>query len=204
MDILIKDLGKRYNREWVFKSLDFEFKSGSRVAIVGHNGSGKSTLLKIICNYLTPSEGTIEYKENGSRLEKDSVQLRFGLVAPYVNIIGEFTVSEMLDFHKKFKRTDFTNEEILESAKLQDASNKAVQDLSSGMLQRLKLSLIFFFDNDVIFLDEPTTNLDSQSIEWYSAQIDRLKKTQTIIVASNQEKEYHFCDQWINIEEFKS
>ena len=203
MEIVIDNLGKRYNREWIFRSLNFEFKSGSRVAITGSNGSGKSTLIKILCNYLSPSEGTINFMNSQSVVDKDSVQLSFGLVAPYVNILNEFTVTEMLDFHRKFKFSTLTTEEILKKSNLQAAAHKLVEELSSGMLQRLKLSLVFFFKSEVIFLDEPTMNLDQKNVEWYEKQISSLTTKQTIIIASNQTREYTFCNQLINIEEFK-
>ncbi len=203
MEILIDNLGKRYNREWIFRSLNFEFKSGCRVAITGSNGSGKSTLIKILCNYLSPSEGKVKFTNGQKAVDKDSVQLAFSLVAPYVNIINEFTVSEMFNFHRKFKSSTYTTAEILERSNLQSAAEKLIDELSSGMLQRLKLSLAFFFDSQVIFLDEPTMNLDLKNINWYADQIEALKKDQSIIIASNQEREYTFCNDMINIEDFK-
>ncbi len=203
MDIVAENLGKKYNREWIFRSLNIEIRTGDRLAITGANGSGKSTLLKILCNYLSPSEGSVRYLINGEVSDKEKVQLSFSLAAPYMNIIGEFTVQEMIDFHRKFKNTGFTTEEILESSRLHDASSKYVQELSSGMLQRLKLSLIFFFENEIIFLDEPTMNLDLRTIDWYHDQVRSLKKSQTVILASNQEGEYKGFDRIINIEDHK-
>lgn len=203
MEIFVDNLGKRYNREWIFRSLNYEFKSGCRVAITGSNGSGKSTLIKILCNYLSPSDGTIKFIDGQKPVDKDSVQLSFSLVAPYVNILNEFTVSEMFNFHRKFKPSTFNTSEILEKSNLQSAADKLIEELSSGMLQRLKLSLAFFFESDVIFLDEPTMNLDLKNVNWYEDQISALKEGQSIIIASNQEREYTFCDELINIEDFK-
>lgn len=203
MEIAVDNLGKRYNREWIFRSLNYEFRSGCRVAITGSNGSGKSTLIKILCNYLSPSAGTIKFINGQKQIDKDSVQLAFSLVAPYVNILNEFTVSEMFDFHRKFKTTTYTTSEILEKSNLQSAATKLIDELSSGMLQRLKLSLAFFFESDVIFLDEPTMNLDRKNVSWYEDQINALKEGQSIIIASNQEREYTFCNELINIEDFK-
>ena len=203
MEIAVDKLGKRYNREWIFRSLNYEFRPGCRVAITGSNGSGKSTLIKILCNYLSPSAGTIKFINGQKQVDKDSVQLAFSLVAPYVNILNEFTVSEMFDFHRKFKTTTYTTSEILEKSNLQSAATKLIDELSSGMLQRLKLSLAFFFESDVIFLDEPTMNLDRKNVSWYEDQINALKEGQSIIIASNQEREYTFCNELINIEDFK-
>ena len=61
------------------------------------------------------------------------------------------------------------------------------------MRQRLKLGLCFYSDSEAIFLDEPTTNLDSKSIDWYRQQIELLPKDILVLVCSNREIEYEFC-----------
>ncbi len=202
MNIITDQLGKKYNREWIFRSFSCEFPTGSKIAITGSNGAGKSTLLKILCNYLSPSEGTISYHTE-SKNDEENIQLNFSLVAPYVQIINEFTVHEMISFHKNFKKSNYSADEIAELAQLSMAINKPLIELSSGMIQRLKLSLAFYFESEIIFLDEPTTNLDIKGIDWYLKNIHEQKESQSIVIASNQLKEYTFCEQVIDIEKYK-
>ncbi|MEJ7672033.1 MAG: ABC transporter ATP-binding protein [Chitinophagaceae bacterium] len=61
MKIRLTKVGKRFNREWIFRNLNFEFQSEKSYAITGANGSGKSTLLQIIAGATTFNEGAIEY-----------------------------------------------------------------------------------------------------------------------------------------------
>src|SRR5580698_5375013 len=62
MRITLTDAGKRFNREWIFRHLNFEFTNGDAYAIIGPNGSGKSTLLQVIAGAIAESEGKIGYE----------------------------------------------------------------------------------------------------------------------------------------------
>ena len=61
MQINLQKIGKKFNREWVFKNIDFEILAGSKLSVLGSNGSGKSTLLQVISGILSASEGCVEY-----------------------------------------------------------------------------------------------------------------------------------------------
>jgi len=71
------------------------------------------------------------------------------------------------------------------------------------MRQRLKLGLAFYSNINTIFLDEPTTNLDKKSIEWYQQHRDKLPASVTLIIASNQEHEYPSKSEKIDILSYK-
>jgi ABC-type multidrug transport system ATPase subunit len=83
------------------------------------------------------------------------------------------------------------------------SKNKEIRHFSSGMKQRLKLILAICSDTPALFLDEPTTNLDTQGIDWYQELIEKFRKDRLIIVASNMEIDYQFCDRFLNILDFK-
>lgn len=72
------------------------------------------------------------------------------------------------------------------------------------MKQRLKLTLAILADTPVLFLDEPTTNLDATVINWYKDMIDIYAMNKTIVVCSNSIKdEYSFCERIITMEDYK-
>ncbi len=73
MQIELKNLGKRFNRQWIFRKLDYLFESGKSYAITGHNGSGKSTLLQIIAGALEKTEGLIQYRSAESAIAPENV-----------------------------------------------------------------------------------------------------------------------------------
>ncbi len=62
MRIELTGLGKKFNRDWIFKGIDVTIASSDRVAIIGPNGSGKSTLLQVISGVLSPNAGTIAFQ----------------------------------------------------------------------------------------------------------------------------------------------
>lgn len=191
MKIEAKDLSKRFNREWIFKNLSFQFTE-TRYAIVGPNGSGKSTLLQILWGQMLPSRGEIIYSQHDKLIPADEIFNHIAIATPYLELIDEFTLTEMVEFHFHFKkaRQNKTTRELLELFELSHAHDKVISNFSSGMRQRLKLGLAFNSQVDILFLDEPTTNLDKKAITWYQQQLAALPAKTMVLIASNQEHEY--------------
>jgi ABC-type multidrug transport system ATPase subunit len=174
--------------------------------ISGSNGSGKSTFLKIVSGLLAPSEGTICFKYHENEITKDSIFQYISIATPYLDLYEQLTLEEILNFHFKFKSPIevHSNREIADLLYLQKSINQPVRTFSSGMKQRLKLGLAILSSTPILLLDEPTSNLDRKAIQWYKEMIDKFGGNRLIIVCSNQqEDEYQFCDQEINIEDFK-
>jgi len=188
MTIKAENIGKKFDSRWIFRNLDIEITQGSSLALTGRNGSGKSTLLQILTQALSPSEGQVRFGTG-----ENSATEKIGLCAPYIDLIEEFTLQEHLVFHSQFKKPLIRHQEIIERIGYPHATHQPVSGFSSGMKQRLKLALVLYFQNEVIALDEPTSNLDDNGIQWYLAEMDQTKNHKTLIVASNQKIEYEFC-----------
>lgn len=203
MQIQLNKVGKRYNRDWIFKNISFEFESGKRYAITGSNGSGKSTLLQVIAGAVIHNQGTIEYSFNQKRILDVEFYKYSSIVAPYLEVIEEMTATEFLHFHDSFKKLILPVEQILDIVGLSKASDKQIRFFSSGMKQRIKMAQAFFSDTDVLFLDEPTTNLDQQGVDLYHTLIKEHSAGKTILVASNDKTEYDFCETAISIHDYK-
>ena len=205
MKIQITDLGKRYRYEWIFRNINYTFNSNKKYAILGANGSGKSTFLKILSGHLSPSHGQIEFSFNNSPVPLDNVYPHIAYAAPYIELIEEFNLIESLEFHSKFKKwkNGLTSEQVLEIMQLEKARQKVVKYFSSGMKQRLKLAMAICSDCAILLLDEPSTNLDRQGIEWYQKLIAEYADGRILIIASNVEEDYKSCDTQINIVDYK-
>ncbi len=205
MNITVENIGKRYLYEWIFKKINFHFKSATRYAILGANGSGKSTFLKIISGHLSPSKGTISYQENGQIIDIDDLYKQVSFAAPYIDLIEEFTLQEAIEFHQKFKsfRSNITTVEFLEILQLQHAASKEIRFFSSGMKQRLKLGLAICSDTTILLLDEPTSNLDEKSIDWYQQLLNRFAHNRIILIASNEKRDIQECEEQLNIFDYK-
>jgi ABC-type multidrug transport system ATPase subunit len=192
MKIVTHNLSKRFNREWIFKDFSFTFQPKQTYAIVGPNGSGKSTLLQILWGQMPPSSGELKYFNNTNPVAIEDVYQSIAIATPYMDLLDEFTLEEMVRFHFQFKRqrSGKTIDDIIESIGLSSASKKIISNFSSGMKQRLKLGLAFNTQAEVLFLDEPTTNLDKKAIQWYWDNLTKQMGKTTVIIASNQEGEY--------------
>jgi ABC-type multidrug transport system ATPase subunit len=205
MKIAINNLSKRFNREWIFKNLSYEFHSAKTYAILGPNGSGKSTLLQILWGQMLPSEGSISYSNEHGVVPASEIYNSISIATPYMDLIEEFTLEEMVKFHFSFKpmREIKSSEEVIDKMELSHAKKKTISNFSSGMRQRLKLGLAFFTESEIMFLDEPTTNLDEKSKDWYWESLTPLLGKVMTIIASNQEAEYPRMAEKVDILKYK-
>jgi ABC-type multidrug transport system ATPase subunit len=198
MTIELKNIGKKFNKDWLFQHLNYTFNIGESHAITGFNGSGKSTLLQIIAGFIIPSEGEIVNKEEENT---DNAFKNISIAAPYLELIEEMTATEFLHFHLQFKTyiNNISIQEILNIVQLTNAANKQIRYFSSGMKQRLKLGQAFFSDTNVLLLDEPCSNLDKQGISLYQLLIKNYTTNRLVIICSNDDAEYSFCNKKISL-----
>ncbi|GGB06838.1 ABC transporter ATP-binding protein [Puia dinghuensis] len=204
MKITLIDAGKRFNRDWIFRHLHYEFTGSHTYAIVGPNGSGKSTLLQSIAGAIGISEGSVQYEGSGAILPEQAYR-HLSLCAPYLEVIEEMTVTEFLAFHGSFKPflPGLSIPDIIRKMGLEAAAQKQIRYYSSGMKQRVRLAQALFSNTPVILLDEPCTNLDVDGIALYRRLIAEYATGRMIIVSSNDVQEYDFCEQSINILNWK-
>lgn len=206
MTISLTNTGKRFNREWIFRRIDFNFSDGNQYVITGPNGSGKSTLLQVIAGAIALSEGNISYTlSSGKTLAPDAAFKQLSIAAPYLELIEEMTLQEFLDFHCNFKPllpgTSIQN--MVAAVGLEKALAKQIRFFSSGMKQRVKLAQAIFSDTELLLLDEPCTNLDAEGIAVYHHLIETYCLNRLVIVSSNDEVEYRFCKESIDILKYK-
>ena len=205
MKIKLTNVGKRFNREWIFRNLNYEFSLQKCYAVTGPNGSGKSTLLQVIAGATTFNEGGIEYFVAGKKIAEEKVYSNISIAAPYLELVEEMTLVEFLQFHSGLKSwlPSFTSGKIISIINLQDAAQKQIRYFSSGMKQRVKLAQAIFSDVPVVLLDEPCTNLDEEGIALYKDLINNYCGNRLVIVSSNDMQEYDFCNEIINMRNYK-
>lgn len=210
MKVSLTDAGKRFNREWIFRHFTYHFEKGHSYAITGPNGSGKSTLLQVLGGSMMLSEGNGQWaRSTGSggneQLANENIYNHISICAPYLEVVEEMTLKEFLDFHHDFKpfMPGITTENIVTVIGLEAAAHKQIRYYSSGMKQRVKLAQAIFSDTAIVLLDEPCTNLDSAGIDLYHQLIDAYCKERLLVVSSNDEVEYRFCNYRIDISDHK-
>lgn len=205
MTIQLTDAGKRFNRDWIFRHVNFTFHQGRSYAITGPNGSGKSTLLQSIASSMNVSEGNIQYTIDTIKISEENIYRHVSIAAPYLEVIEEMSAKEFLLFHASFKPllSSVTIDEIIKIIGLEKTADKQIRYFSSGMKQRIKLAQAIFSDANILLLDEPCTNLDATGYALYHQLIKNYCSDKLIIVSSNDENEMDFCEEKISIMDYK-
>jgi ABC-type multidrug transport system ATPase subunit len=206
VNISLHTAGKKFYHEWIFRRTNLEFTSAQKSVVLGPNGSGKSTLLQLIAGAIIPTEGSIVYRDGNYQIPPDEIYQSISFASPYLELIEEFTLEEIIRFNFRFKNSinNYSEKQILELSGLADKSGNIIKYFSSGMKQRVKLCLAILSHTPVLLLDEPCSNLDAGGISWYKSMIDEYGGDRIIIVASNHnEPEYFFCDVKIEMNSLK-
>ncbi|MCS6819421.1 MAG: ATP-binding cassette domain-containing protein [Chitinophagales bacterium] len=189
MTIEARNIGKRFENNWIFRHVSFTLTGGNIYAFTGPNGSGKSTLLKILAGFSTPTEGEILYSINEGYLNNEFLFGNISFSAPYMDLIEEFSLAELLNLHKSLRGLIVDHEQFANEIAIKLSAS--LKTLSSGTMQRLKLALALFTPSMFYLLDEPVSNMDAYWIEWYRKTIEKLmRENKLIVVASNFSPEY--------------
>lgn len=201
IEVNLHEVGKRFGKQWLFKSLSAKLEQGKSYAITGNNGSGKSTLMQIIFGYQTPTKGNVQLLNNQVPVPTADTFRFASFVAPYIELPEELTLLEQLHFHHSFKPlyAQGSITQLINEIGLAESAHKKIKHFSSGMKQRVKLAQAFYGSSPVLLFDEPCTNLDEKGIAWYQQQIKNCKTNRLVIIASNQKYEYAFVDQVLTI-----
>lgn len=154
------------------------------------------------------SEGQIQYQITSEGMDQNNAgensYRQISYAAPYLDLIEDMTANEFLHFHSEFKPMLLPPAKTLAAVGLEKAAEKQIRYFSSGMKQRLKLAQAFFSDTSVLLLDEPITNLDEEGITVYKNLYKENTAGRLVIVSSNDEDEYEYCEERIAMGDYKS
>lgn len=196
LSIEIKDLSKVYNGQSVLRGCNLTFDRGLIHALIGPNGSGKTTLLRL-CNLLdVPSNGEVLLKNLDSGLNsgslKNSIELRRRMAMVFHRpSLFNTTVWKNILYGLKVrginrKESERKGKKALEMVGLWKLKDRNALTLSVGESQRVALARAMVIDPEVLFLDEPTSNLDPGSVVIIEEIIKDMKKSGTTIILVTQ------------------
>ena len=202
MQLIAENIGKSFGNYLIFKQIDLEVSNGQCIGIVGPNGSGKTTLIRVLSKLISPSRGRVTYRKNGKELNREDGFKHIGLIGPYLELYQDLTALENLQFFAKVRGLkDYHNKinRLFEQFGLQKRQYDLVKTYSSGMKQRLKYIFALMHEPDILFIDEPRSNLDKEGIHTVYQVIEEKKETSIVILATNDAEDLQFTDWTVNV-----
>ena len=186
--IEVKDISKLYGEQRAVDHATFSVKKGEIVGLLGPNGAGKSTLMKILTCYIPPTEG--DATVCGHSIYDDTLEVRrcIGYLPEHNPLYLDMYVREYLRFAAGLSGVKNQNEradQMIELTGLTPEANKRIGQLSKGYRQRVGLAQALIHDPQVLILDEPTTGLDPNQLEFIRNVIRSAGKDKAVLLSTH-------------------
>ncbi|MEN5088200.1 ABC transporter ATP-binding protein [Sphingobacterium faecium] len=190
--IVIEDVSFEYpNGTHALRDISFEIKPNQITALVGLSGAGKSTVINLLDKFYEPTAGRILLDcVDLKNYDTNFLRKNIGMVLQR-NHIFKGSIFENIEYGK----IGSTREEIIQAAKdayiheqimeLPQGYDSGAHLLSGGQQQRIAIARLFLKNPPIIFLDEPTANLDAIATEQIKNSLDAIKKDRTVIIVSH-------------------
>ena len=194
--VVVRNLEKHYGGVMAATGVSFEIQEGEIFGLLGPNGAGKTTTLECVVGLREPDGGEIRIGDVDARRNPRQVRQRFGAALQTTALPGRMTPREALELFGSFYSTRVAPETLLERFALADHADAAFDTLSGGYRQRLALALAFVNAPDLVFLDEPTAGLDTQTRHDLRARIAGMKADgHTVLITTHDLAEaQQLCD----------
>lgn len=186
--IKVKDISKVYGEQRAVDHATFSVKKGEIVGLLGPNGAGKSTLMKILTCFIPPTDG--DATVCGHSIFDDTLAVRrcIGYLPEHNPLYLDMYVREYLRFAAGLggvKNSAERADEMIELTGLSPEANKRIGQLSKGYRQRVGLAQAMIHDPQVLILDEPTTGLDPNQLEFIRGVIRNAGKDKAVLLSTH-------------------
>jgi ABC-2 type transport system ATP-binding protein len=195
-----RNLQKRFGDIEAVRGIDLQVRRGEIFGFLGPNGAGKSTTINILCTLLKPTSGTAHVAGFDVSSHPNEVRRRLGLVFQDPSLDIQLTGRENLEFHAFLYRVPKAERvkritDVLEMVQLTDRAESLVMTYSGGMKRRLEIARGMLHTPEVLFLDEPTIGLDTQTRRHIWGYLNELPaRGVTIFMTTHYMEEAEFCD----------
>lgn len=179
------EIKKSFKNKEVLKGVSFTVEEGDKVALLGNNGAGKSTLLKIIAGQLQANAGHIETSLD--------FQTEIGMMPQGDILIDDLKVGDLVLLKCYMNQLeDIDIDALLKMVELEEFKNQYVLGLSGGQKRRLSLLLTILNESRLIFLDEPTTGMDLESVDNFWHLLEEQKFTSVVVTHDFNQIDHFF------------
>ena len=193
----------------LFQDINLSLKHGETIAIIGISGSGKSTLLNIFSSLLIPNKGEVHYNNKNifTLNTKDLLNIRrsdFGIIFQTHYLFRGFNATENLKISELLSENK-VKIELLEALKIDHVMKQGIGELSGGQQQRLSCARVLTKQPKIIFADEPTGNLDTQTAdEVINVLFDYVKENNAGMIMVTHENNIAFrCDKVYKLNNYR-
>lgn len=198
-----ENLTKKFGEFTAVDELTLNVKKGEVFGFLGPNGAGKTTTMRMLCCLISKTSGDARIAGYDVSDEADSLKIRkiIGLLPENVGLYDDLTAYKNLDFYGKLYECTVTQRKenikhFLKMLGLWDKRDVMVRTFSKGMKQKLAIARVLIHDPEILFLDEPTANLDPESSKTVRDFIlDLRKEKKTIFLNThNLYEAQRICD----------
>jgi len=200
--IQTKDLTKKFNNFTAVDHVSFSVKKGEIFGFLGPNGAGKTTTIKMLTTLMYPTEGSAKLAGFDIVKERNNIRKNIGIVFQDPALDTELTGKENLDYHARMyglnKETRKKRiKDVIRLVDLEDKKDIRVKYYSGGMKRRLEIARGLMHYPTVLFLDEPTLGLDSQTrraIWKYIKKMNQEENTTIFLTTHYMDEADYLCD----------
>jgi ABC-2 type transport system ATP-binding protein len=201
--IALENLTKKFGELTAVESLTLHVEKGEVFGFLGPNGAGKTTTIRMLCCLISKTSGNARIGDYEIGNKKDSLKIRkiIGLVPDNVGLSEHLTAYDSLDFYGRiYDCTDAQRKEnikrFLEMLGIWEKRNDLAGTFSKGMKQKLAIARALIHEPEILFMDEPTANLDPESAKTVRDFILELKKEKRTIFLNthNLDEAQRICD----------
>jgi ABC-2 type transport system ATP-binding protein len=185
--ITVSHLTKKFGDFTAVNDVSFDVGQGEIFGLLGPNGAGKSTTIKMLTTLLKPTSGKLTLAGHDVTKAQDSARKAFGIVFQDPSVDNEMTAYENMELHAALygvrgSETKQRIETLLTLVELWDRKDSLVKSFSGGMKRRLEIARGLLHHPHVLFLDEPTLGLDTQTRNLLWAYVKRLSEDEGMTV----------------------
>lgn len=212
MAVEASDLRKRYGRSEAYidalLGVDIQVKPGEILGVLGPNGAGKTSLIEILEGLRIADAGRAQVlgQDVGDSRGLKAIRHRMGISAQHSVLPPLITVEELLSLHRALFPHSLDTEKLIEQLGLEDKRETRIKHLSGGQQQRVTIALALIGDPELLFLDEPTSQLDPQARRavWAALERQRERRNAAMLITTHQmEEAQRICDRVIVLDQGK-
>lgn len=165
----IHNLQKRYGQKQVLHGIDLQIASGQIIGYIGPNGAGKSTTVKILCGLISEFQGEVSIFGKDLRTQTLEIKKQVGYIPENAILYESLTTIEFMDFIGEMRgleseQTRSKAEALMDIFEMKSNLNQRIATFSKGMRQKVLICSSLLHNPDLIFMDEPLSGLDANSV----------------------------------------